>query len=205
MVQKIVEGGMKAIKWYFILLLTSLPISNAFASPSSDLASIMQTFQANIGPLYTFIVALAYVMGVWFITDAIFRLKKYGQQRTMMSTHASMAKPVILLILGLALLYFPSFVTVSIQSIWVNSTSSSVLRYPVEPSTWNAFVYPLIDIIRLFGLIAIVRGIIILTRLAGESVQPGSAGKGLMHIIAGTLAVNIVGTIDIIKATFGIG
>jgi len=106
--------------------------------------------------------------------------------------------------IGLGLLYFPTVVNVSIQSLWVYSSSSSILKYPSEPSSWDAFVQPLIDTIRLFGLIAVVRGLVILTRIAGENPQPGSMGKGLMHIIAGTLAINIVGTIDMIKATFGI-
>jgi intracellular multiplication protein IcmC len=193
---------MKVVKWSFILLLTTLPVTNVLAS-GVDIVRIMQNFQANIGPLYTFVVAISYVMGFWFFTDSIYRLKKYGQARTMMSAQASLAKPLIMMALGLALLYFPTFVNVSVQSIWVNSPSSSVLKYPLEPSVWDAVMHPLIDTIRLFGLIAIVRGIIILTRLANENHQPGSMGKGLMHIIAGTLGVNIVGTIDIIKATFG--
>lgn len=194
---------MRFLKFYIILGLLLLPVSPVFASPTVDLAGILQAFQTQLGPLYTLVVALAYVMGIWFISDSIHRLKKYGQQRTMMSTNASMAKPIILMVLGLALLYFPSFVNISTETLWVYGTSTSVLKYPDEPSSWDAFIHPLIDIIRLFGLIAVVRGVVILTRLASESVQPGTMGKGLMHIIAGTLAVNIVGTINVIKATFG--
>ncbi|MBA2654555.1 MAG: hypothetical protein H0U71_05765 [Gammaproteobacteria bacterium] len=193
---------MKEFKW-LIICVGLLGMSNAFAGPSEDIAGMMQTFQSNLGPVYIFVVAISYVMGIWFVADSIFRLKKYGQARTMMSTNTSLAKPIILMGLGLALIYFPQFVNTSIQSLWVYGSSSSVLKYPAEPTTWDAFIHPLIDTIRLFGLIAVVRGIVILTRLAGESSQPGSMGKGVMHIIAGTLAINIVGTIDVIKATFG--
>lgn len=192
---------MKVFKW--LILMSLFSISSAYAGPSEDIAQMMQNFQTQLGPLYNFVVAISYVMGIWFIADSIFRLKKYGQNRTMMSTNASMAKPLILMGLGLALLYFPTFVNISIQSLWVYGSSSSVLKYPAEPTTWDAFIHPLIDTIRLFGLIAIVRGIVILTKLASENPQPGSMGKGAMHIIAGTLAVNIIGTIDVIKATFG--
>lgn len=194
---------MKTSRSFLIIALLFFPAMSAWASAGEDLAGIMRTFQSNLGPVYQLVVAISYVMGIYFIVDAIFRLKKYGQQRTMMSSQASMAKPVILFIIGLGLLYFPSFVNISVRSIWVNSSSNSVLWWGGAGSTWNAFVKPLIDVVRLFGLIAVVRGLVILTRIAAESTQPGTAGKGLMHIIAGTLAINILGTINIIRATFG--
>jgi intracellular multiplication protein IcmC len=194
---------MKASKWFFVVVLGIMPITSALAGPGQDLSTMMQTFQNNLGPVYILVVALSYVMGIWFITDSVFRLKKFAQQRTMMSTTASMAKPLILMALGLSLLYFPSFVNITTQTLWVYGSSSSVLKYPVEPSTWDAFIHPLIDTVRLFGLIAVVRGVVLLTKLANESAQPGSMGKGLMHIVAGTLAINIVGTTNVIKATFG--
>lgn len=194
---------MKLSRW-LVLSTLMLSISPVFAATAQDIAGILRTFQSNLGPLYIFVVALAYVMGIWFIADSIYRLKKYGQQRTMMSTNASIAKPIILMALGLTLLYFPTFVNLSTETLWVYGSSSSVLVYPNEPTSWNAFVHPLIDTVRLFGLIAVVRGVVILTKLANESPQPGSLGKGLMHIIAGTLAINITGTINVIKATFGL-
>jgi intracellular multiplication protein IcmC len=193
---------MNVFKW-LISISAIFATTTAFAGTIQDIINIMRAFQSNIWPLYHFVVAIAYVMGIWFVLDAIFKLKKYGQARTMMSANASLAKPIILLFLGLGLLYFPTFVSISIQSIWVSSTSDSVLRYPLETSILDVIIRPLIDSIRLFGLIAIIRGIVILTSLANESTQPGRTGKGIMHIIAGTMAVNIVGTLDIIKATFG--
>jgi intracellular multiplication protein IcmC len=193
---------MQAYRLLIFLFLT-LFFDNALATPSENMVQMMQTFQRNLGPLYHLIVAISYVLGIWFIADSIFRLKKYGQQRTMMSTNASLAKPVILLVIGLALLYFPAFVNISIESLWAYGSSDSPLKYPIELSAWSGFVNPLIDSIRLFGLIAVVRGLVLLTRLANESPQPGSVGKGIMHIAAGTLAINIIGTINVIKATFG--
>lgn len=193
---------MKAIKLVFIVIGCCLPLNYALAA-TTDLTGMFQKVASNVGPLSKLIVAISYVMGIWFISDSVYRLKKYGQARTMMSTSSSLAKPVILMAIGLAMLYFPTFVNLSLQSIWVNSGSKSVLKYPSEPSMWDAFIHPMIDVIRLFGLIALVRGLAILTKIASESTQPGVVGKGVMHIIAGTLAINIVGTINMIKSTFG--
>lgn len=189
-------------KWLVIAL--ALIPSIAFAGPTEDLAGIMQTFQTQLGPIYTLMVAFSYVLGVWFVADAVFKLKKFGQQRTMMSSSASMGKPIFLLLLGVAMIYFPTLVNITTATFWVYGKSKSIIKYPDEPSAWNAFVYPLIDTVRLFGLIAVVRGVIMLSKLANESSQPGSLGKGLTHIIAGTLLINITGTINVFRATFGL-
>src|ERR1700722_671006 len=123
---------MKMMKWLLILSIGVMPIGIALAGPGEDLAGMMRALQSNLGPVYRLVIALSYVMGLWFIADSIFRLKKYGQARTMMSTNASMAKPVLLMIIGAAMLYFPSFLNVSIASLWVNASSSSILKYPVN-------------------------------------------------------------------------
>lgn len=195
---------MKIFRFLITVIALSLyPVVNALAGPGEDLIQMMQTLQSNLGPVYRLVIAISYIMGIWFITDSIFRLKKYGQQRTMMSSQASLAKPVILMGIGLALLYFPTFVHVSLQTIWTNSSSNSVVWYGSGNTSWDAFIRPLLAVVRLFGVIAVVRGLVILTRIAAESTQPGTVGKGLIHIIAGTFAINIIGTINIIRATFG--
>lgn len=192
---------MKLVKQVLIAALIFFPLTS-FALTSQGLAGMLQTLQNNLGPVYRLVIAISYVLGFWFIVDSIFRLKKLGQARTMMSTSASMGKPIGLFVIGLALLYFPTFVDVSIQSLWLYG-STSVLRYPNEPSIWDAFIHPVIDVIRLFGLIAVIRGLTILTKLAHESTQPGTVAKGIMHIIGGVLGINIVGTIHVLRVTFG--
>lgn len=184
----------------FILAVVLLPSSLTYAA---DISSMLLNLQTNLRPVYQLVIATAYVLGIWFIADSIFRLKKYGQARTMMSTNTSMAKPITIFVIGLGLLYFPTMIDVSVQTLWLQS-SSSILKYPTTSGVWDSIVHPLIDLIRLFGLIAFVRGMLILTRLANESPQPGSVAKGLMHITGGILAVNIVGTVNMIKATFGL-
>lgn len=187
----------------FLISMVLLPASVTYADISQNISSMLLNLQQNLGPVYKLVIAVAYVLGIWFIADSIFRLKKYGQSRTMMSTNASMAKPIIIFVIGLGLLYFPTMINISVQTLWLQS-SSSILKYPVDSGMWDSIVHPLIDLIRLFGLIAFVRGMLILTRLGNESPQPGSVAKGLMHITGGILAVNIVGTVDMIKATFGL-
>lgn len=187
----------------FVVLMIILPVSVTYADISQNLASMLQHLQTNLGPVYKLVIATSFVLGIWFITDAIFRFKKFAQARTMMSSNTTMAKPLIIFVIGLGLLYFPTMIDVSVQTLWLQS-SSSILRYPTDTGMWDSITHPLIDLVRLFGLIAFVRGMLILTRLGSESPQPGSVAKGLMHITGGILAVNIVGTINMIEATFGL-
>src|SRR5437660_1130051 len=100
---------------FILVSLVLIPLSNAYAVTGEDLAGVLQSLQTNLGPVFRLLVASSFVLGIWFMTDAVFRLKKYGQARTMMSTNASMAKPIILFLLGLALLYFPTLIDISIQ------------------------------------------------------------------------------------------
>jgi len=56
-------------------------------------------------------------------------------------------------------------------------------------------------IIQTIGLVSFVRGWVLIARSAGHGQQPGSMGKGLVHVFGGILAMNIVGTIEIINNT----
>ncbi len=63
----------------------------------------------------------------------------------------------------------------------------------------------LVIIIQTIGLYAFARGWVLIARGAGQGQQPGNTGKGLMHIFGGILAVNIVGTVEMINNTlFGV-
>jgi intracellular multiplication protein IcmC len=191
--------------WYkilFVVLLIFVPFVDAYAAMGEDLAGILRNLQNNLPALYKLVIAVSYVAGIYFVADSVFRMKKVAQGRTMMSSHTSIARPLILFMVGIALIYFPTFIDYSIQSLWIYG-SESVLKYPQEPGMWDSFINPVIDLIRLFGLIAITRGLIIFAGLGSENPRPGVVGKGLMHILGGVFAVNIVGTIDVLKGTFG--
>jgi intracellular multiplication protein IcmC len=60
---------------------------------------------------------------------------------------------------------------------------------------------PLAIIIQVIGLIAFVRGWVLVARSASQGQPPGGTGKGLIHVFGGILAINIVGTINMINNT----
>ncbi len=68
--------------------------------------------------------------------------------------------------------------------------------------TLQAF-YALVRLVQIVGLIAVIRGLLILMRLSGQA-QPGTFGRAMTHIVGGTLAMNIVGFNQIVFNSFGI-
>ena len=61
--------------------------------------------------------------------------------------------------------------------------------------------YSLTLIIRTIGLISFVRGWILIAKSASQGQPPGGTGKGLIHVFGGILAMNIVGTMQIVNNT----
>ena len=60
---------------------------------------------------------------------------------------------------------------------------------------------PLTLIIQTVGLAAFVRGWLLIARGASGGQQQGGMGKGLVHVLGGIMAINIVQTVTIINNT----
>ena len=58
----------------------------------------------------------------------------------------------------------------------------------------NAALAPMIGTIQVIGLIAFLRGWLLITKSTGEQPQPGAVSKGFIHVIGGVLAINITCT-----------
>ena len=58
--------------------------------------------------IWRLVTAVAYVMGFGFAFKAIYSLKIYGEQRTMMSSQGSIKTPVAYLIAAVALMFSPT-------------------------------------------------------------------------------------------------
>jgi intracellular multiplication protein IcmC len=172
-------------------------------------ANILLNVAQSIPSVERLITGGAYVIGCAFLFKAIFCLKQYGESRTMMSNSTSIKEPLVHLIVGAMLIYFPSTLEVMLATTF--GGSGNVLEYaPVNSSnaTMSAFfgsesviARPLIMLIQVVGLVAFVRGWILIARSASQGQPPGGTGKGFMHVFGGILAINIVGTLNIINNT----
>ena len=171
-------------------------------------ANILNNIANSLAPVEKLITGGAYIIGCAFIFKAIYSLKMYGESKTMQSSSTSVKEPLAYLLIGAILIYFPTAFSAMMQTTF---GYANILQYaPVNSSNQaldtlfgngSAVGKPLTMLIQVIGLIAFVRGWVLIARSASQGQPPGGTGKGLMHVFGGILAINIVGTLNMINAT----
>jgi intracellular multiplication protein IcmC len=200
------EKSMKN-RWLFLLLIVGLMTLLTGCAQvdiaKKDLAQMIENLQSSIRGLWVFMVATSYIMGISFIMVAVFKLKKFGQARTMMDNNASITGPAVYLVVGVALIYLKDMANVVLATVWSNADVDSLVSWQGggQVGLFN-LSGAMQNLIRLVGLIAFIRGWVMLAKLGSESRQPGTLSKGLLHIFGGILGINIGGTLDLLHGTF---
>ncbi len=187
-----------------ILIILMLPLlltgCEQVSVAEANLITMLINLQQSLVAIWTFLAALCYVLGVWFVGIGIMRLKQYGQMTVMMSTSASLAPTIAYVTVGIGMLYLPTLLDTLNITLW-NYDFSSITAYPAT-SSFSDVMIPLTALLQVLGFIAFIRGWVMLAKLGGHSAQPGTLGKGVMHMIGGVLAMNITGTITMLHTTF---
>lgn len=188
-------------KILLISLLIAIPIVAYAGAP--DIGQMMQNLKRDLPRLVKFIAAVSYITGFFLIFSGFHELKIYGQMRTMMAMNINITGPIVRVIIGTFMMFLPSLVNLSVYTLW-NYGSKSVLLYPSGTKAgWEDVVEGVVALVRVIGYVAFIRGLVLITRATRQGVPPGMMSKAITHIIGGVLAINIVGTIDAIKGTFG--
>ncbi|OYV54139.1 MAG: type IV secretion protein IcmC [Legionella sp. 21-45-4] len=169
-----------------------------------DPISIASNIAKSLLPVQSLISGFAYIMGILFIFKALMTLKQHGESKGSMSSNSSMKEPLVYFIVGGLLIYFPTTFEVVMNSTF---GYSSVLAYSQESTMagWlggdNQLGLAITTIIQTIGLYAFVRGWVLIVRATSTGQPPGGVGKGLTHVFGGVLAINIVGTIELVNNT----
>ena len=122
----------------------------------------------------------------------------------MQASSSNIKEPIFYLLIAALLIYFPTAIDIVLNTSF---GSSNVLSYADSDVVSSAFGgdsdlgEALVTIFQTIGLAAFVRGWVLIARAASQGQQPGGTGKGLMHVFGGILAVNIVGTVEMINNT----
>ncbi|HAF87134.1 MAG: type IV secretion protein IcmC [Legionellaceae bacterium] len=170
--------------------------------------SIINNIATSLVPIEKLVTGLAYLIGLSFIFKAILSLKSLGESRAMMSNHGNLKESLAYLVVGAVFVYFPTGLAIVLNTTF---GSSSILQYQAVDSQ-NQTINTLFGsnsmvgkglsiIIQVIGLIAFVRGWVLIAKSSGTGQQPGNLGKGMMHVFGGVLAMNIVLTLQIIDNT----
>ncbi len=163
-----------------------------------DPAVIMNNFD-TIGSI---IETTCIIMGIFLVLSSFFGLKRYGEQRTMMSQQMSLAGPGMMLVAGVMLLILPTTIASLVQTFW--NTTTPLSYSSTSASGYAQYVPVILMFVRLIGVISIIRGITLVSRAGGQNSQPGTIGRAMIHILGGLLAVHILGTIDLLKSILDI-
>jgi len=169
---------------------------------------VMTNLSSSLLSIEKLITGTAYLIGAVYIVKALHSLKVFGESRTMMSSSQSVKDPLIHLFVAAILIYFPTGFEIMMNSTFGYST---VLAYaPVDSGNPllsaifgedNQFGYTLALVVQVVGVVAFVRGWVLIARSASQGQPPGGTGKGLMHVFGGVMAMNIIGTLEVLENT----
>lgn len=172
-----------------------------------DIGTMLTNLQATFGNLQTLVVSLSYVFGVSLLVRGLFKAKELGTHNPGAAQQGGFKEPIVFMVIGAILVYLPSSVDVGLTTIFATTTlgtAADLFSYtgPTDSKTWAQIQSVLINYLKLLGLIAFIRGWIILSKV-GHGGQQDTFSKGLIHVIAGILLINIVDSIQILANTFG--
>ena len=191
---------MKKISATVFIVTLGLLLAGCTGADTNDIGSMLQNLSRSYPAIMQFLAAFSYVSGIWLMFTALYKFKRYAETRgNMMAYQMHIGQPLIYLLGALILFYFPNMVSISIVSLY---GSTSVVSYPDVGSMWAPIVRSVMGLVRIVGYIAFIRGWLIFVRMGSEgSHSPGTFAKASLHIIGGILAINIVGTMNVIKAS----
>ena len=135
--------------------------------------------------------AAAYVLGFTLVLKGVYKLKEYGEMRTSMSSQTNLWPPMITLGIGTLLIFFVSAYQIGLQTLFAYD---SPLGYSENSDSTESLVTAVVSIMQVVGVIAFIRGLLLLNGAGNPGAQPGSIGKGLTFVIGGLLAINIYET-----------
>lgn len=158
--------------------------------------------------LQKLIVAIAYITGVALVVRGIMMYRIFANQTYGSAQRGELAGPLVFLIIGAVLIYFPTTMHTSVATLYGSNdimAASELVAYNsvTKSEQFAEFASLIAKYLRLIGFIAFVRGWIILSKMGHQGSQPGSIGKGVTHVISGVLLINIIETVKILATTFG--
>lgn len=182
---------------------------SAMLSPSSfSLDMMLNNLQASFGNLQKLVFAISIVIGISLMVRGVMMYSVLARQTMSSAQKGEIAGPMVHIFVGALLIYIPSTMSSSLTTIFGSDqlgSAGDMIAYSSLSGVekWQQISNIIVEYMKLIGLIAFVRGWVILSKMGHAGSQPGSIGKGVIHLIGGVLLINIVDTINILAQTFG--
>ena len=201
-------------KSLFVFFTIDILADNIFDTASTmtqaaSFESIFANLDQSLNQIYPVLISLCYLLGVFFILKAFFMLKKMGYKTAFMHAGSSMIGPAAVLITGVVLMYTPKVLEIFFLTLYGTKEVTAVNGWAgvsgdSSIATWESAIKPMIGVIQVIGLCAFIKGWVHIMKATGENAPPGNLSKGVMHVFAGVLSINITGTIDVINRSIGL-
>jgi len=166
--------------------------------------SMLVNLSRSYPDLWRLLTATAYILGFAMALRALFYLKVYGVMRTMTSSQSSIKTPVALLFASTMLIASPTAFNVVNMTFFGTASPLSYTGGAVGSFSQSSMI-AVIGVVQIIGLIAFIKGWLLVARAGEGQGQPGAIGKALTHIVGGAFAINIVQLKDVVWNTFGFG
>ncbi len=168
-----------------------------------DLWQILINLGDSLEPIAELVASISYVSGVIFIMIGIKKFHSSHEQRVQMFHPMEMGAPLMNIVTGVALIWWPVMLDAVTATLW--GTSSPIGYDPNINEQYKEIWQILLNIMKIVGLISFIRGWYYLTKAGEQGAPQGIAGKGIVHIVGGVLAFHMDATINVLFHTFGFG
>lgn len=167
----------------------------------ADMNGVLSNIRQTLPYIYQMVTAVSYVLGLYLFISGLAKMKVFAEMKMMSGSQASLKGPLLFLISGVALVYFPSMMNVSMTTFFAYTDP---LAYQKTGETGDDIIQTMIMVTRVVGAIAFIRGWVLVTHLGGQQSQPGQFAKAMTHIIGGVFAMNIYGVWKLLRVTVGL-
>ena len=166
----------------------------------------VQTALVNLSQSYPEIIKLvsvfAFVAGMMMILGGLYKLKIYGELRTMMASQTNLKEPLAVMCAGAMLIYLPTAFDTTMMTIFGHAQFSPLSYITDMTPNWTQSFRAVLGLVQIIGMISFIRGWFLVSKSSQQGHQ-GGLGKGLTHIVGGIMAMNIAGVKAILWNTFG--
>lgn len=179
-----------------------------------DQSNILMNLANSLLPVEKLVIGAAYLIGLVFAVKALFLLKAHADSRSQ-SGQGGLKEPLVYFFVAGMLIYFPSAFEMLMNTTFGYSNVLAYAPMDSQSTLINALFGPnnalgssLAIIIQVIGVFAFVKGWLMIAKAASgaQSSGAGGTGKGLMHVFGGILAMNIIGTLQVVSNTlYGAG
>ncbi len=193
----------------FLFNILSVYFSVLFAQVGTNpVGGVLESVADKMGDVADLLSSVATVVGVAFIFGGIFKLKHMADMRNMMQGQADITKAIILIMVGGFFIWAPYLMEAITYTLFKNDISSLQSKYAINVeagSELRKFYESLVIILQVIGMISFLRGLFVFAGMAKGHSQPGTFAKGMTHIIAGVMLVNITAFLAVFRDTLAIG